>query len=182
MRAVTVSTNYTYHLDGEYLRFFVGKIEGVPLVEIYSGNNLIYYKPLNAEESKMSDIELIQMTVKSMSKARNRWYDNKICQWLVENFETMIYKERTTIYEFQINSRVQRVFVTEDYKNHARVHLLNDETRDKLSIDFDVQEGENILQACANYVGVLNIIIKAFKENESEINQPTLLKNMFTEE
>lgn len=35
MKAVTVSTNYTYELNSEYLRFFVGRIEGVPLVEVY---------------------------------------------------------------------------------------------------------------------------------------------------
>lgn len=179
MKAVTVSTNYTYELNSEYLRFFVGRIEGVPLVEVYSGNNLIYYKPLTADEAKkVSDIELVKLTVESMNKARSRWFDIRLCQWLVDNFSSMNYKERTTIYQFEVNNRIQRVFVTEDYKNHARVHLLNDETRDKLSIDFDVSEGDNILRACAEYVGVLDVIIDIFKENEAEISQATLLKNM----
>lgn len=183
MKTVEVSTSYTYEYDGQYLRFFVGRIEGVPLVEIYSGSTLIYYKPLTEDESKTaSDIKLVNLVVKSMKNSKARWYDNKLCQWLADNFEIMTYKERTTTYEFIIHEKSQKVFVTEDYKNHARVHLLNDEGRDKLLIDFDLKEGDNILRACAEYVGILDVIIAVFKENVTEIAQATLLKNMFMED
>lgn len=179
MDIVEVSTSYNYEYDGEYIRFFIGKVEGVPLIEIYSGNVLIYYKPLADIESSVPDKELIGYVVRSLRTSKARWFEATSCQWLSENFENLTYKERTTVYKFTINERIQRVFVTENYKNHARVHLLNDDNADKLNIDFDIKEGDNILRACAEYVSILDIIIKVFKENESEIMQPTLQKNMF---
>lgn len=182
MKTVEVSSKYTYEYEGQYITFFIGKIEGAPLVEVYNGANMVYYKPLTSEETSTNeDLELVQKIVKSMQNSKPRWYEPKICQWIVDNFNEMNYKERVTTYEFIINDRVQKVFVSENYKNHAKVHLVNDEDKDKLSIDLDVKEGDNILRACAEYVDVLNVVLKAFKENASEIPQATLLKKMFTE-
>lgn len=106
MKRVAVKTTYTYELDNEYIKFMVGHVEGVPIVEVYSGTTLIYYKPLTEVEIKMeSDFDLIKRTVETMNNSKSRWFDNKLCTWLSINFTNMRYKERNTVYEFEIDGR-----------------------------------------------------------------------------
>lgn len=182
MQTVKISTVCSYRLDNDYIKFSIATVEEIPVMEIYDGNNLIYYKPLGKEERDLSsDMEVINHVVEKMPSTRNRWLDVARCQWLVNSFPQMMYKERTTVYEFVVNNKVAYIHVTEDYNKHAKLHLLNDETKDRLSIDFDIQPGSNILQACAEYVDLLNVIVGVFKSNVLEINKPTLQKRMFTE-
>lgn len=180
MRRFCTSASYIFYLGEDYIRFVVCFVEGTPIVEIYSGSNLIYYKPLTADEAKTeSDLDLIQLIVKSMQSNKNRWFDNQKCTWLTMNFGEMRYKERNTIYELPSGDKVVKVIVIEDSKKHAKLHILDEVNEGKLNIEFDIKEGDNILRACADYLAVLNKVVGIFKDNESEIFRGTLVKQMY---
>lgn len=184
MTQVPVSTDIIFEHKEQCAKFRLGKIEGSAVFEVYMNNKLIYYTPLKEDDCKIdSDIELITILVDEMRKKEKRWLDIQLCTWLTIHFKEMSYRERITAYNFSFRDidSVMQVFVTEDKDKHAKLHILNDEGLGKLSIDFDIQAGSNILAMADKYVQVLVKIVSVFKSNMSEIERATLVKNMFIE-
>ena len=183
MGNAVLGTDYTYEYDEKFVRIKLGIVENTYLFEVYSENKIVYYEPLKVDDY-INDLDdmIIKKVVKRMANKRDRWLDPHVCQWLIYNFDRLKYVSRTAIYRFTFTGDAPiTLLVIEDSDKHTKLRVTNEVGKGKITCDFDVCTGEDIINTADSYASTLVKIAKVFEDNRLELAKSTLQKNIVTE-
>ena len=180
-KALVQGTDYSYELNNKYLRVSIKRIEETAMIEIYLANRIIYYAPLREENYKdVLDGDLIHNVINNMKQDKERWLSIEECIWVSSHFYEMSFIDRKTSYRFIFEEAPISVLILEDKDKHMKLHVSNDMGRGRITCDFDVSLGEDVILAAKDYATNLVRIANIFEYNRPEIVKSTLERNLLS--
>jgi len=183
MNTIIVSTDYIYKHEDRNVMIRLGPHGGTSMVEFYVDNRLVYYRPINRSEAEESiDYDLIKYVLSCVHGDRDRWMPGyeADCDWLLFSFDELISTQRVTSYRIHYEPKdvIFYLRVEEHWDGIMKLRLTNSKNTDKISCEFNIDSGLDLMKRSAYSIEVLTALFDVFKDNQTELSKATFNKNI----